>query len=132
MNFNSRHILLVEDEVALGQICQELLTANGFKTTLYTTAAEALAGVVNEDVDLLITDVGLTDKSGYELASEVNAKLRNSGRHEVPVLFVSGGFLPQNSVEEQTFFLEKPFSIFTLVKQVKEIFESQVASKRAG
>jgi len=132
MNFNSRHIVLVEDEVALGQICQELLTSHGYKTTLYTSAAEALAGMVNPELDLLVTDVGFADKSGYDLANEVNARLRTSGKAEVPVLFVSGGFLPQNSVETQTYYLEKPFSIFTLVKLVKEVFDAQVPSKRAG
>ncbi|MCC2677804.1 MAG: two component system response regulator [Pseudobdellovibrio sp.] len=132
MNFNSRHIVLVEDEVALGEICCELLNANGFKTTLYTNAAEALAGIKDSELDLLVTDVGLTDRSGYDLATEVNARMRASGKAEVPVLFVSGGFLPKNSAKTQTYYLEKPFSIYTLVKQVKEVFDSQVPSKQAG
>lgn len=133
MNFNSRHIVIVDDEASLGQICQELLTANGFKATLYTSATEAMNGMQNPDLDLLITDVGLADKSGYEFANELNAKLRQTNRPEVPVIFISGGFLPQvNASESNCYYLEKPFSIYTLLRQVKVVFESQVEKKQAG
>lgn len=133
MSYEKRHIVLVEDEVALGEICQELLTANGFKTTLYTSAAAALQGTADCEMDLLVTDVGLADKSGWELASEINTHLRQANKPEVPVLFVSGGFLPLNgSAEPNCYYLEKPFSIFALLKQVTAIFDAQVPNKRAG
>lgn len=133
MSYNSQHIILVEDEVALGQICQELLTSHGFKTTVYNTAAEALAGTANCEIGLLVTDVGLADKSGWDLAAEINARLREANKPEVPVLFVSGGFLPKNgSAGPNCYYLEKPFSIFTLLKQVQAVFDSQTPRKQAG
>lgn len=131
MNFNKRHIVLVEDEAALGQICQELLTAHGYRTTLYTSATEALQAMQNPDLDLLVTDVGLTDKSGYDLASELNARLRQENKEEVPVVYVSGGFLPQTP-GTNCYYLEKPFSIYTLLKQVREVFEPAATGKQAG
>ncbi len=133
MNLNSRHIVLVEDEAALGEICQELLTAHGYRVTLYTSATEALLAMQNPQLDLLVTDVGLTDKSGFDFANELNARLVNSQMPEVPVVFISGGILPKNGTAgKNCYYLEKPFSIYTLLKQVQAVFDSQVQTKRAG
>ena len=131
MNFSSRHIVIVEDEVALGQICQELLTTHGYKATFYSTAVQALKETENVHIDLLITDVGLADKSGYEFVAELNNRCKLAGQPEVPVIFISGAFLPQIN-SGNSFYLEKPFSIYTLLKQVRTIFDSQEQKQQAG
>jgi FixJ family two-component response regulator len=133
MSKSPRHIVIVDDEVALGQICKELLTANGYQVTLYSRATDVLEDQTTRNVDLLITDVGLADKSGYQLATELNAKLTQNRKEEIPVIFISGGILPSiNSKNTNCYYLEKPFSIYALLRQVQAVFEDQFQKQQAG
>src|SRR3954470_111839 len=120
MPTSPRHIAIVDDEIALGQICQELLTGHGYKTTLYSSATDALRDLTSPDIDLLITDVGLADKSGYDLANELNERIKKNNKSEIPVIFISGGILPSVS-SKNCHFLEKPFSIYSLLRQVQTV-----------
>jgi FixJ family two-component response regulator len=131
MSALTRHIVIVDDEIALGQICQELLAGNGYKTSLYSRATDLLQNSEKGEIDLLITDVGLADKSGYDLAAEINSELKKSGKKEIPVIFISGGILP--SIKNgNSYYLEKPFSIFALLKLVQAVFAAQNQEKQAG
>lgn len=68
-------ILLVEDEAFVRVVTAEVLESAGYRVTLAATAAEAwksleMQGRDSEFVDLLLADVLLPGKSGYELSKE--------------------------------------------------------------
>src|SRR5271168_4451609 len=68
-------ILLVEDESFVRLVTAEVLESAGYRVTLAATAAEAWKNLEmrwqdSEFVDLLLTDVLLPGKSGYELSKE--------------------------------------------------------------
>lgn len=67
------HLLVVDDhhDTCLGM--KMLLERKGYRITLAHTADQAIAKAQSEKFDLLISDIGLPDRSGYELMKELRA-----------------------------------------------------------
>jgi len=67
------HLLVVDDhqDTCLGM--KMLLERRGYRITLAHTAAQAIKKAQREKFDLLISDIGLPDRSGYELMKELRA-----------------------------------------------------------
>ncbi|MDP2833991.1 MAG: response regulator [Pseudomonadota bacterium] len=82
-----RHILVVDDEVPLGQLLGEVLDANGYRATVHANPRTALAAFQADpgSFDAVITDQTMPGMTGVELAHELLAL-----RPDLPVLMVSG------------------------------------------
>ena len=78
-------ILLVEDDAMIRLSTADMLEGLGCKVLQAGTAAEALNLLSENDFDVLLTDVGLPEVSGQELASKVK-----SLRPSIAVIFASG------------------------------------------
>lgn len=63
----STRILLVEDHEATRAALQQLLSRRHYQVTAVGTGAEAIAVAKADSFDLLISDIGLPDCSGYDL-----------------------------------------------------------------
>ena len=63
-------LLLLEDDVSLGEILLARLQKEYRKVTWAQTLASARENLSKEEYDLLILDVGLPDGSGFDLAKE--------------------------------------------------------------
>jgi len=79
----SLRILLVEDHVDTARVMQRLLKRFGHEPTVVGTVAAALAALRSQAFDLLISDIGLPDGSGYDL-------MRQSTGHRPPAIALSG------------------------------------------
>jgi CheY-like chemotaxis protein len=66
-------VLLVEDEALIRINTADILTDMGHEVIEAGTAAEALEAASAQDFDILVTDVGLPDMKGGELAHKVRA-----------------------------------------------------------
>jgi CheY-like chemotaxis protein len=102
----SRTVLLCEDEGMVRDALGELLQARGFRVLLASGGAEALRLAARNDFDVLVTDVGLADMSGVELAR----RLREV-RAACPVLFASGRRENLPAELADAAFILKPFGI---------------------
>jgi signal transduction histidine kinase/CheY-like chemotaxis protein len=73
------HLLVVDDhhDTCIGM--KMLLERRGYQITLAHTADQALEKAEAEKFDLLISDIGLPDRSGYELMQELRAKSKLRG-----------------------------------------------------
>jgi signal transduction histidine kinase/CheY-like chemotaxis protein len=73
-NVRKGHLLVVDDhqDTCLGM--KMLLERRGYRITLAHTADQAIEKAQREKFDLLISDIGLPDRSGYELMKELRAK----------------------------------------------------------
>ncbi|HSU67420.1 MAG TPA: ATP-binding protein [Tepidisphaeraceae bacterium] len=65
------HILLVEDHEDTAKIMARLLAGKGYQVTTAASAAEALKHAETQRFDLLVSDLGLPDRSGFELMEEL-------------------------------------------------------------
>ncbi len=61
-------VLIVDDETVILEILQEQLQRTGYSCTLASSAREALARLRGDDPALLVTDIGMPDMNGIQLA----------------------------------------------------------------
>ncbi|CAI6233260.1 MULTISPECIES: two-component system response regulator YbdJ [Bacillus] len=76
------HILIVEDDVMIGDLLQKILQREGYRVIWKTDGADVLS--VIQKVDLVIMDVMLPGEDGYQMS----AKIKKLGLG-IPVIFLS-------------------------------------------
>ncbi|MEA5466834.1 response regulator transcription factor [Leptothoe sp. PORK10 BA2] len=67
-------ILIAEDEPRIASFIQKGFSAHGFITTVAQNANEAITQILEANFDLLILDLGLPDKDGHEVVSELRGQ----------------------------------------------------------
>lgn len=111
------HLLVVEDDDIVRMLMVEVLDELGYSTIEAENATAALNVIedASQQLALLVTDVGLPDMRGEELAAKARAV-----RPLLPVLFASG-YADSLHVPEGMHMIGKPFSIDQLRDKVVEI-----------
>lgn len=115
-------ILLVEDEEAVRDLVQTILSGRGYDVIVARDPrhAEEVASKFAGEIHLLLTDVVMPGTSGRELAARIMVR-----RPNIRVLYMSG--YTENVVtsggllEEGLAFLQKPFSPAVLVHRIREV-----------
>jgi DNA-binding response OmpR family regulator len=77
-------VLIAEDEERIVSFLKKGLKASGFTTTAVADGEEALALARSGEFDLMILDIGLPAKDGFEVLRE----LRGSG-HRIPIVILT-------------------------------------------
>ena len=122
------NVLIADDSIAVRKVAERLLTEAGFGVTLAANGEEALAYLAKETPDLVVSDVIMPDKSGYEVCAFVRAR---SVLANTPVLLISG--IVNDEVTKQAEschadgVLKKPFQGTALKDRVLELL-----AKRQG
>ncbi|MGH7204917.1 MAG: response regulator [Nitrospiraceae bacterium] len=80
-------ILVADDSIAVRKVAERLLTEAGLDVALAASGDEAIALLANVRPDLIVSDVIMPDKSGYEVCSFVRGQESLSS---TPVLLISG------------------------------------------
>jgi DNA-binding response OmpR family regulator len=108
-------ILLVEDEATLRRIIARNLVARGHRVVEADSARDALARLNEDEPDLLLLDINLPGRSGWDILREI----RRQGKH-VPAVIVSAVRLDPAQLDEfrPLAFLPKPFSLEALPRIV--------------
>jgi PAS domain S-box-containing protein len=117
-------ILVVEDDEGVRNFVSTALKDLGYTVNEAINGKKAL-DVLNRNgrnIDLIITDLIMPEMNGKELATEVGKILP-----EIRVLFTSGytedSIVSSGSLERGIDFLQKPYSIQTLAKKVREVLD---------
>lgn len=111
-------ILIAEDAERISSFISKGLEAAGFSTVVAPTGDQALAMLRSADFDLLILDIGLPGKDGFEVMQEI----RGTG-NEIPILVLTA----RDSVDDTVAsfdggaddYMSKPFSFDELLVRVK-------------
>lgn len=115
-------VLIADDSIAVRKVAERLLTEAGFGVTLAANGAEALAYLAKETPDLIVSDVIMPDKSGYEVCAFVRGQKASAN---TPVLLISG--IVNDEVTKQAEschadgVLKKPFQGTSLKDRVIEL-----------
>lgn len=80
-------ILIADDSIAVRKVAERLLTEAGMGVTLAANGSEALALLSKDRPDLIVSDVIMPDKSGYEVCAFIRAQANLA---DIPVLLISG------------------------------------------
>jgi PAS domain S-box-containing protein len=118
-------VLLVEDEPSVRDLANRLLKQQGYTVLEAANGEEALRLVqenVGERIHLLLTDVVLPQIGGRELADKLKIF-----RPDLKVLYTSGytdyAIVHHGVLDSGTHFLQKPFSLKTLSRKVREVLD---------
>lgn len=74
MRIMHKDIIIVEDDLALRENISELLRLEGFDVSDCGTAQDFMDHINTHQFKVAIVDIGLPDKSGYELAQHLRAQ----------------------------------------------------------
>src|SRR5208337_4432914 len=80
-------ILVVDDSIVNAALLKELLVSRGYPTIAVQNAAAAEAEIRREAPDLILLDVVMPGKSGYELCRELKA---DSNTRLIPIVMITG------------------------------------------
>ena len=112
-----KHILLLEDDAALGQGIRFALENDGVHVELCATLSQAQNLLTGADFDLLILDVNLPDGSGLDLLRNVRR-----GHSGIPVILLTANDLETDIVvgleSGADDYITKPFSLAVLRARV--------------
>jgi DNA-binding response OmpR family regulator len=109
------HILVVEDDAALNNVIGRNLARRGLEVRTETTVHDALRAVAQLRPDLILLDINLPDRSGWELLRALHGQ-----GIEIPTIVVSATrCAPERLAEFQPLaYLPKPFPLDALVRLV--------------
>ncbi len=113
-------ILIVEDEQHLADGLRFNLEAEGYQADVLDNGEAALDRLAREPVDLVLLDVMLPGKDGFQVVSELRAR-----RQYFPVLMLTARGRPEDVVQGFAAgaddYLPKPFELSILIARVKSL-----------
>jgi two-component system, cell cycle sensor histidine kinase and response regulator CckA len=128
-------ILVVEDDDAIRQIAFAILDSLGYRVTVVPGSTEALGlyrSDPNRTFDLLLSDVIMPEMDGLQLAQH----LHQNHQPGLRVMFMSGYLGNTETVQAVADynlpFLEKPFTLDSLARKVRETLDSPPVSLPPG
>jgi len=102
------HVLVVDDDPAVGMVLGALLQQAGFRATSVPSGARAIEVLAAEPIDAVITDLRMPGMDGMQLLGRVVRTLP-----DVPVLVISAHATVPDAVEAMKLgaadFVQKPF-----------------------
>ncbi len=115
-------ILVVEDEDEVRQLLSDILASEGHEVEAAANGREGIEVFSQNTFDLVFSDLGMPDMSGWEVADEI--KSINS---KVPVILVTGWNVEINNSEKRTDsvdkIIQKPFEVKQVLRSVQEVME---------
>ena len=101
------------------ELLAELLKNHGHDVKVATSASDALALASKNEFDVLVSDVGLPDASGYELMEELHA------RYAIKGIAVTGSTRTSDIERGReagfSMYLTKPVSMRTLTSALEQV-----------
>jgi DNA-binding response OmpR family regulator len=112
-----KNILIIEDDSNIAELERDYLQLNGYRTEIMPDGEKGLKKALTGAYDVIIVDLMLPGKSGYEIVQEIRAKF------EIPIIIVSAKTEDIDKIRGLGFgaddYLTKPFSAAELVARVK-------------
>jgi len=115
MSMKPTVVAVIDDNLGILGAMGRLLSAYGYDTELYASAAEFLDAVMTTEANCLIVDIQLGDSCGLDLARQI----ADAGL-QLPIIFMTGNaneWVERRAVESGCVaFLQKPFSANELIE----------------
>ncbi len=120
-------ILIVEDNTETLRALERLLGMQGYRVSVATSAEAALMSIEQQHVDLIISDIGLPDMSGWDLLRKIREK------SQVKAIAFSGFVSDQDRQKSKDAgfaeHLSKPIDIGVLTRTMSAVMSSDPANQ---
>jgi len=121
---SSRKILIIDDEEGVRDVLGGIFQHEDHRVTLAETGKEGLEEFKQGDFNLVLTDLGMPEMSGWEVAKEIK-KIDP----DMPVGLITGWAVPtpKEKMKEEgvDFILSKPFDLTKVVREVNAVLKSK-------
>jgi DNA-binding response OmpR family regulator len=112
-------VLLVEDEPSVGELVRGYLTRDGYSVVWVRSGEEALVELERHQVRMVLLDIGLPGKDGFEICRDLRA------RSEVPIVMLTARDEETDRIVGLEFgaddYVTKPFSPRELVARMRAV-----------
>ena len=120
-----RHVLIVDDEPYLSRILSFKLRREGYSTVEARSAEEAERLVGENQVGLILLDVGLaTPTNGFALATRLR---RNAATEHIPIIMLTARGFSSDVLRGREVgaagYITKPFSIEDVIERIRAILD---------
>ncbi|WP_445716978.1 response regulator transcription factor [Flavobacterium sp.] len=124
MKKNKAELLLVEDDISLGQTISELLIVNNYNVKWCQNGLEAFNYLENNLPDIIVCDLMMPIMSGEELF----LKIRNFRKFDqIPFLIITADVTFESKIKQLqngvNDFINKPFKIQELVLKIQNFLQ---------
>ncbi len=123
-------VLLIEDEVNIAEAIRFLLTRDGWAVDTHADGASAMARIREVRPDILVLDVMLPGRSGYEILEDLRG---DAGLADLPVLVLTArGQDRERTLAEArgaSLFMTKPFANSEILENLRKL---DALRKQAG
>lgn len=117
MDLESCKVLMIDDDEMIATATSEYFNMFGVKTSYVTNYADAVAFLEKHDVSLLLLDINLGEKSGFDLCR----KIRES--YDLPIFFISARTSDDDVLIALNIggddYIKKPYTLSVLLAKVK-------------
>ena len=121
-----RTVLMIEDDLAVAKMVRRLLAQDGIEIVHFADGAEAMDCVRTAVPDLVLLDINLPGKSGWEILKTLRTL---ASYNPVPIMIVTGERGEDNVVKAYQLgandYIEKPFSLGVLRARISRQFQQQ-------
>ncbi len=115
-------VLIVEDEEDIASILKINLEADGFNVETLSNGNDVFQFVKSNHVDIILLDVMIPDKDGFEVCRELKANVETKS---VPIIFLTAKTLEHNVISGLELgaddYITKPFSISVIISRIKAV-----------
>lgn len=118
----SKHVLLIEDEPNIIEAVSFLLSRDGWTVSTHSNGHDAVDVIRAKQPDLLILDVMLPGRSGFDILADIRSEGPGEG---LPVLMLTArGQTKDRETAERlgaTRFMTKPFSNAEIIETLHDM-----------
>lgn len=85
-----KRILLIDDDPLVLKSFTNLLVRDGYDVISTSCYEEAMKAIEEKEFDLLLSDIRMPGKNGVETVSDIQERLMNLGKSDLPIIFITG------------------------------------------
>ena len=117
MELESYKVLMIDDDEMIATATSEYFNMFGVKTSYVTSYADAVAFLEKHDVSLLLLDINLGEKSGFDLCRKIREN------YDLPIFFISARTSDDDVLIALNIggddYIKKPYTLSILLAKVK-------------
>jgi CheY-like chemotaxis protein len=127
-----KRILVADDSLTIQKVVELTFADSDYRLTCVSNGKLALEAVRRDPPDLILADVVMPEKNGYEVCEEIKKNPTTAG---IPVLLLAGTFEPFDRERAERLgcdaIISKPFDSHQLFRQVESLLANRPGASRA-
>ncbi len=120
MKNEKTNVLIVDDDVSIGEMLRTLLEFNGFEAVVINTPKQIEEKIEDYNIDIILLDMRLSGVKGTDVCTRLKQDERT---REVPVLMMSAlsDAAKECKAAGADGFISKPFEMDDLLSQINKV-----------